>query len=274
VSAAPRAESSVSRAVGPEASAKLRDAAKVILWGLALYAGVLLVGSKLQAKALGSLALQMVIAEWGAGRLAVAWSDPAADVPRYSAIAKRAGGGAGFGLLAAASVVVFAVATHGLIAHPNTPEPGQLGMGLVTAALVAARDELLLRGIVIRAFRKACPTLALLLVCGGAGAAAEYGMLAGGADASPTRLLIAGLLAVAFACLWLVDRGGWMAFGAHAAWTMTTGTVIRGGLVDLRPAVTAWGGRDAGVLGSLATLVALLPVAAVAVGWLLRSEKR
>jgi hypothetical protein len=272
VSAAPRAQGGVTGAVGPEASAKLRDAAKVIAWGLLLYGAVLLVGAKLQAKALGSLALQMVIAEWGAGRLAVAWSDPAADAPTNAAVAGRAGRGAALGLLAASWVVAFALATHGLVAHGNAPGLGQLGMGIVAAGLIAARDELLLRGVVIRAFRSTCPTLALLLVCGGAGAAAEYGLIAGEGSASATRLAIAGLAGLVFAALWLVDRGGWMAFGAHTAWTTATGALIHGGGFDLRSSMTAWGGGDAGVLGSLATVVALLPVVAIAVVWTRRAR--
>jgi hypothetical protein len=274
VSSAPRARTGVAQAVGPEASAKLRDAARVIAWGLLLYGAVLLVGSKLQAKAIGSLALQMVLAEWGAGRLAVAWSDPAADVPTYGAIAKRAGRGALLGLLAAASVVALALATHALGARANAPDPVSLGLGLATAALVAARDELLLRGIVLRAFRKTCGVGPLLLVCGAAGAAAEYGALGGAGDASPVQWLIAGSLAILFASLWLVDKGAWIAFGAHTAWTTGTGTLIRGGLLDLRSSITPWGGGDAGVSGSLATLVALAPFTVVAAVWALRAEKR
>ena len=274
MSAAPHAKTGIARAVGPDASARLRDAAKVILWGLLLYGAVLLVGSKLQAKALGSLALQMVIAEWGAGRLAVAWSDPAADPPTSAAIARRAGRGVTLGLLGGAFVVVFALATHGLVAFPNTPEPGQLGMGGLTAGLIAARDELLLRGVVLRAFRNSCPTLVLLLICGGAGAAAEYGLLGGSGAADPVRLAIAGLLAMVFASLWLVDRGGWFPLGAHMAWTTATGALIRGGLLDLRSPTTPWGGGDGGVLGSLATLVALVPLTALAVGWASRIRRR
>jgi hypothetical protein len=114
----------------------------------------------------------------------------------------------------------------------------------------------------------------LLLVSGAAGAAAEYGALGEAGDASPARLLIAGLLAVMFASLWLVDKGAWIAFGAHAAWTMGTGTLIRGGLLDLHSSITPWGGGDAGLSGSLATLVALVPLAVLAAVWALRAEKR
>jgi len=70
-----------------------------------------------------------------------------------------------------------------------------------------------------------------------------------------------------------VDRGGWLPLGAHAAWTTGTGTLIHGGLLDLRSAGTPWGGGGAGVLGSLATLVALVPLAALAVEWARRRHK-
>jgi membrane protease YdiL (CAAX protease family) len=265
--------SAVTRAVGPDASARLRDTARVLLWGLLLYGGVLLVASKLQAKSFGSLGLQMVLAEWGAGRLAVAWSDPSAAPPTYGAIGRRAGRGAAIGLLGAAVVIGLMLATRALSWHDNTPEVGQLAVGLVTAAIVAARDELLFRGILLRAFRNTCGPLARLLVCGGAAVAAEYGALAADSAPSRERLLIAGLLGVAFASLWLVDRGGWLPLGAHAAWTTATGVLVRGGVFDLRPAMTAWGGGDAGVAASLATVTALVPLVLVAAAWALRSRE-
>jgi hypothetical protein len=250
--------------MGADTSATLQDTAKVIGWGLVLYGAVGLVGAKLSATSVGSLALQMVVAEWGAGRLAVAWSDPTGDPPKLGAIARRVGQGAVMGLFAAGLVILFALGTHGLSAHANTPEPSQVGVGLFTAALAAARDELLLRGIPLRAFRHACPPLALLLICGGAGAAAEYGVLAGAEDVHVVRILVAGLLGIVFAALWIRGRGGWLAFGAHVAWALATGGLIRGGLFDLRGSLGAWGGGDAGISGSLAVAVALVPVALLA----------
>jgi hypothetical protein len=259
-----RGGSRATGAIRGDASATLRDSAKVIGWGLVLYGAVALVGAKLSATSVGSLAVQMVVAEWGAGRLAVAWSDPLRDPPKLAAVARRIGQGAAMGLFAASLVVLFALSTHALSAHPNNAEPSQVGIGLFTAALCAARDELLLRGIPLRAFRHACPTVGLLLVCGGAGAAAEYGVLAAAGDVHGVRVLVAGLLGVVFAALWIKDRGGWVAFGAHTAWTVATGGLIRGGLFDLRSSLGAWGGGDAGFLGSLAVALALVPVATYA----------
>jgi membrane protease YdiL (CAAX protease family) len=253
--------------IGEGASATLRDAAKTLAWGLALYGVVAFVGIKLSAKATGALAAQMVLAEWGAGRLAVAWSDPSAPPPAFGSIARRAARGAATGVLAGTLVVVFALLTRGMVAHPNRPEPVEIVVGLITAALVAARDEILLRGVVIRAFRHTCPPAVLLAICGGAAAAAEYGALGSPSDASVPRLLVAALLGVAFAALWLRDRGAWLAFGAHTGWSLATGAAIGGGLADVRAANTPWGGADAGLEGSLVAVAALVPLAALAVGW-------
>jgi len=269
----PREADAITRALGHDASARLREAAKGIGWGLALYGVVLLIASKLQAKALGSLALQMVVAEWGAGRLAVAWSDPNDPIPTTASVARRAGRGAALGLACAATLVAFAVATGALRYHPNAPEPGSLAMGLGAAALVAARDELLLRGVVIRALRHTLPPTLVVLVCGWAAAAAEYGLSYEEGPPSATRLAISGMLAMCFASIWLVDRGAWMAFGAHAAWTTTTGACIRGGLLDLRPAPTSWGGVDGGLLASAAAAVVLAPLTLVALEWSRRAQK-
>jgi membrane protease YdiL (CAAX protease family) len=259
--------------VGETASAALRDSAKVIAWGLALYGAVEFVGIRLSAKAMGALAAQLVIAEWGAGRLAVAWSDPSAPPPTFGSIARRAAKGAATGTFAASLVVAFALATGAMTAHPNRPEPSELAIGLMSAALVAARDELLLRGVVIRAFRHACPPGVLLAICGGAAAAAEYGTLGAPSDVTVPRLVVAGLLGVGFAALWLRDRGAWMAFGAHTAWSLATGAAIGGGLFDVRASDTLWGGAKAGLPGSLAGVTALVPLAALAVARSRRAQK-
>ena len=254
-------------ATAVDVPATLRDTAKVVGWGLLLYAIVLLIGAKFSTAAVGSLALQVVAAEWGAGRLAVSWSDPTRPPPRLGDVARRIGRGAVAGLLAAAAAVVLALTTRALSFHANAAEPSQLGIGLFVAALGAARDELLLRGIPLRAFRRACPTFVMLLACGGAGAAAEYGLLAGSQEVLGARVVVAGLLGIVLASLWLLDRGGWLALGAHTGWAFATGGVIRGGLLDLRASPGTWGGGDAGFAGSLAMAAALVPIAALAVGF-------
>jgi len=254
----------VTAAMGESAAARLRDARKVIAWGLVVYAAVALVGAKLAATSVGALAVQMVLAEWGAGRLGIAWSDPAADVPTMSAIGRRVARGAGLGFGAALVVVVFALGTRGLSAYPNTVAPSQLAIALVVAALAAARDELLLRGVPLRALRHVCPPVVVLLVCGGAGAAAQIGLLPEADAAHGVEVAVAGLLGVIFAALWIVDKGGWVAVSAHTAWTFGTGAVVRGGFFDLRASRSPWGGGDLGLPGSFATALALLPLSILA----------
>ena len=36
------------------------------------------------------------------------------------------------------------------------------------------------------------------------------------------------------AAVWVRDRGAWMAVGANAAWSWATGSVVHGGLLDVR----------------------------------------
>jgi hypothetical protein len=269
--------SAATLALGENATAKLRDAARVILWGLVLYGGVALVGSRLTTRSVGALAVQMVLAEWGAGRLGVAWSDPTADIPKLGAIAARGALGAALGIVAATLVVLVALGTHGLSGRANAPVPSELGIALFTACLASARDELLLRGVTLRAFRQTCPLWLVLLVCGGAGAAAEYGALSAAGNVQGVHLAVAGLLAIVFASLWTIDRGGWLAFGAHAAWTFATGGFIRGGLLDLRSSAGAWGGGDAGLSGSLVLAATVLPLTLTAftltMRWSTRAQK-
>jgi hypothetical protein len=151
VSPAPRGRLSA------EAAAKLRDTAKVVGWGLALYGGVAVVSATFGHNPTGATAVQAVVAELGAGRLAIAWSDPHGPIPTTRDIARRAGFGAALGVGAAAAVTACALLTHAAILVPNAPALSMLGIGLLLSALGAMRDELLLRGIVLRAFEHSAP---------------------------------------------------------------------------------------------------------------------
>jgi hypothetical protein len=55
-----------------------------------------------------------------------------------------------------------------------------------------------------------------------------------------------------------------MAWGARAAWLLGTGTLTRGGLVDVRTSATAWAGADAGFAGGWCAVGVLGAVAAAA----------
>jgi membrane protease YdiL (CAAX protease family) len=241
---------------------------KTVLWGLAFYAAAQLAGSFLAKNAVAAAAVQAAIAEWGAGRIGIAWSDPSEASSAWRDLASRAGRGAGLGLGVGALVVVFVLSTRAATLAPNAPLVGQLVVGLLAAVLVSVRDELLLRGVVLHALDGVASVPLRLVACAGAAAAASFG--AGRAD--PLELAIAALTGAVLGAVWLFDRGAWMAVGAHTAWSWTTGTLVRGGLLDLRARAGVWGGGDAGLQGSAAVACALAVVTIVAVVALTRAR--
>jgi hypothetical protein len=208
----------------------VRETAKVVGWGLALWAGVQLAAAIFSRNATAAVAVQAVLAEWGAGYLAIAWSDPSAPVPSWNALGARAGKGAAIGVLAAALVVGVALLAHRASAVSSPPAFGLLAVGLVVSVLGAVRDELLLRGVVLRATRGVLPTWAALVVCGAAAAAARFGV------EGAMGVVLAGeaIKGAALGAIWVKDRGAWMAVAANTAWTWTIGSVVGGGLLDVR----------------------------------------
>lgn len=231
----------------PGAPATLSDAAKVVAWGLVFWAGVLFGGGMFERNALAAAAVQAGVAEWGAGRMAIPWSDPAKPAPAWGAVLRRVGIGAALGALAALLVVAVAFASRTVAVSPGRPGLEGLGLALFVAGLVAVRDELLLRGVVVRATRL-LPPAATLAACSLAAAAARLGI-----DGHPTSALLPeALRGAALGALWMIDRGAWMACGANAAWAWTLGAVLQGNLVDLRFANEA--AVSAGVLAAGAAL--------------------
>ena len=211
--------------------AALKDRARVVGWGVAIVAAVQAAGAYLAQNATGAVIAQLVIAEFGTGRLGVAWSDPLAPIPTGADIARRVGRGALFG--ASASVILIGAAVAARAAEMSVGPPGiaPLLVGVIVAACTAAREELLLRGLVLRALGPNASFAVRLAVCGLAGAAYRFGTDPG---ATVPAIGFACLSSVAFAGVWVRDRGAWLATGAHAAWAFVTGPVAHGALLDLR----------------------------------------
>jgi len=243
----------------PTAAPTLQDAAKVVGWGLLFWGAVQYAGNAFARNATAAVAVQAALAEWGAGRLGIAWSDPLAPLPSGRQVARRAGVGAALGAGSAALVVAVGLLTRQATFAEASVGGGLLGIGLVVSLLSAARDELLLRGLVLRATRGLLPWWASLGACGAAAAAARYGI----DGVVGLAVAIEGLRGMALASLWTRDRGAWMALGANAAWMWTMGSVVRGGVVDIR--FVAEG--DATVPGALV-------VTAVAIGAILWARRR
>jgi hypothetical protein len=232
----------------------VRDAAKTTGWALALWGGVQAAAMVLERKPLALGMVQAAMAEWGAGRLGITWSDPWAPLPSGAEVARRAARGAALGAAVSGGVVVAALVTGGATAVRGSPNVGLLMVGLTSAVLTAVRDELLLRGVVLRVTRGLFPTWAAVMTCGAAAAAARFGV-----DGSVSAAVPADALrAVALAALWLRDRGAWMACAANASSIWALGSIVRGGLVDIR-----FPGEPEAGASAVAVLAAVAAVAAV-----------
>ena len=242
-----------------------------VAWGLLVYGAVQLVASQLAKNATGAAAIEAVVAEFGAGRLGIAWSDPEEPLPSSAAIGNRALRGAAMGLGLAALLVLFTVVTSAASLGSSRGSIAQVVVGVILVALYAVRDELLLRGLVLRAFRGTAPDVALLGLSGLSGAASHWGM---SATCPPLEAAAAGALAVIFAALWLADRGAWLAWGAHVGYGIVMGPLTRGGLLDLRARPGLWGGGGDGVEAGAAGLVVLTAAAIGVAAWALKYRAR
>ena len=233
-----------------DAPPSLGDAAKIVAWGLAFWGGVQVAAAGLERNAVAMVVVQAGLAEWGAGRMAIAWSDPRSAPPRWETIARRAAVGAAFGVGCAVLASALAIGLRQAVVGAGEPAAGALLIGLFMAAMGAVRDELLLRGVVVRATRL-LPMGATLIACGLAAAAARLGM-----DGAVTPALLSeALRGTALGAIWMRDKGAWMACGANAAWTWTLGPVLGGNLLDVRFATEA---------GTAAASIAVLTVAVLA----------
>jgi len=118
-------------------SERVRESARVAGWAVGLSGLVSLVGALLAQHRAGSLAVQTFAAEWGAGQLGVAWSDPEAPVPSNALLARRVARGAGLGLLAAGTSLVFASLTGAATFGRPRATPYELLAGLAIATFLA-----------------------------------------------------------------------------------------------------------------------------------------
>jgi hypothetical protein len=186
--------------------------------GLTMVAAVDFAGDRLAEREIIAPLVQLVIAELGAGKLGIAWSPPDTVQPTAKSIALRLGRGAAFGLGAAIVLFIVGIATHSLTAKLVMPPVQQLLVGPLIALLAGGRDELILRGLPIRILKKWSTGPAILATC--AAAVMARGWFAD--NASGSGLILGACTGVALACVWLVDRGAWMAVGANAVFAFST----------------------------------------------------
>jgi membrane protease YdiL (CAAX protease family) len=138
---------------------------------------------------------------------------------------------AGAGIVTAVIAVTFAVgAVMGKVeVQAGAPSVGLL-LVVLRCAAVAVRDELIFRGIpIVAAARAGVPAP----IARGFAALAGAASIASLPGVSAASLVLAAATGWLFASLWQRDRGAWSAVGAHGAWALMTGAVLRGGVVDM-----------------------------------------
>jgi hypothetical protein len=204
-------------------------AARASLWGLALAAAEAVSTSVLARNTIALTILHAAVVEWGAHRAGVAWSDPATPEqanrwPRRAAAGAAWGGGVAALATAASLAIGTAAFTDGRIS------PAVLAVGLGMAVVEAVRDELLLRGLVLRVTDGVLPAAAGIGACAAAGACARFG-----ADGVVSvAILFEALRAGALAALWIHDRGAWLAIGANAGFAWTARALAWAGVIGAR----------------------------------------
>ena len=175
-------------------------------------------GAVLEKTALLAEGLQAFLAEWGATRLGATWLDPAHEDPDREAVARVAGLGLLQGALAGGAGLLVGRLTRSVA--PIAPHWAvvPLLVATVDAAVVSVRDEMLLRGVVLRVAGKRPRAFALVAT---ALASVAWRLGAQGGAGVPLADLLAEAVAGAwFGALWLRHRGGAVAWGAHTAWLM------------------------------------------------------
>src|SRR5262249_49359218 len=131
-------------------------------------------GAFFGAQKLASAGIQAALAEWSTGTLGIAWSDPHAPAQSIGQTAKRALRGALAGIVAALLVIALAFATKAAHVAREGISVRALAIALLPAALLAVRDELFLRGLVLRVLSTARRE-AQLVTCGLASIASALG---------------------------------------------------------------------------------------------------
>ena len=200
------------------------------LIGVATWAVAHVVTAVLSTNATGGVVLQALVAELGSGRAGVAWSTRETPTPRTRVLR-----GFGLGAAFAAVVVALGLASRALARGEGRGAIPAVLLGLVVCAAAAVRDELVLRGVFLRAFGDRLP-LPLVLV--GAGLTA--------AVATPTfdaTAFFRFAFAMAMVALWRIDGGALLAVAANTAARFVAGPLLFGGIVDLR--VVGTGGAAA-----------------------------
>jgi hypothetical protein len=237
--------------------------------GAGLYAIVTVIGGFLQSTPLAALVAQAVGAEWGGGRLGIAWSDPLAPVQTNKELARKIGKGALLGLVACGALVELLQITHTARFATASFSAAALGTGLLSAILTAVRDQLLFSGLTLRVLSKTDARVPKIVACGAT--AAAHAFVSPGATLH--EVAAGGALGLFAGALWLSERGAFRAVAMNAGWLFAAQTLFRGTFVDVIPNDNAVAGAEAGITGGWAATIVLAVSAAIATFTLLKRRE-
>jgi hypothetical protein len=229
-----------------------------VAWLIGVAAALKLVDLLFGPAAMGTALVGAVLADLAAGRAGVRWAAEGID---WREGARRAGVGAAIAAGVVAVVVGIAAALR-WFHNDGVGTSAVLLFAIARAIAVAARDELVLRGIpLVAAARAGVPepyARAFAAIASGAAIA----LVPGVTIAAVAMAIASGWL---FAALWTRGRGAYAAVGAHAGWVLGVGSVLHGGLLDTDWTIGnfALGASAAGPPAWLAA--AVLSAAAIAV---------
>lgn len=167
-----------------------------------------------------------VIVDLFGGRLGLQWNEglPASAGQRTLRVLRGVALGAGVALF----VVLAAAMLRWTTVLRGSPSVMGLGLGIAAPLAMAARDELLYRGVPMAIARGRVPDRYLL----------PFTALLGAAPIvlQPGASVIGVVLAISsgafFAVCWRLGRGAYLAWGAHAGWLFMAGSGVHGALLD------------------------------------------
>lgn len=196
-----------------------------------------------------------VIVDLATYRVGVRWDPDQSTGPEPRRRALRGIAlGLGVALLLVTIPLVFGVVSGAATVAKGSPS-GSLVFGLLRAAAVGTRDELLLRGV---------PLVIAARVGLGARFGIGYAALASVAavalapSATWESLVLAAAQGTLFAVLWARTGVAWASVAAHAGWVLFAGVGLRGGVVEVAWAngLLADGTRARGTVALVAAFVA------------------
>lgn len=159
-----------------------------------------------------ALGLQVLVVEFTAGKLAVPWTSAFRPVAGVRDLLGDLGRGAAVALAVVLAGAVLAVALGAPVEIGRILGWGAI-MALVEIGLSAARDEVLLRGVLRRGFAPLVPQPWLSLALAGAGAAWAFGL----GEAHAAVLVREAALALVAVELWRLVDGAFVAIGFQLA---------------------------------------------------------